>query len=255
MEKLFANVRAFYLLCLALGLFHVVVLAGLCRRLGAAMPQAVKGDGSLAVAFGDARETIGAAMVHKADSYFHGGIDMDCKLEEGHDGDEDDDGCGHGHAHGHAERHLPASGRDPWRWINDHVRAPSVHVHLKGPKAVETMPWLWAAVRADPKNAEAWTTAWYVANNIVRDRALAWRIVEEAKRTLPDSLQIALYEARHVYDFGRGDSAAAEKLFKEVCSKALARCGGDEAKLGDSDAEALRDARAYLGKIEKDRAK
>ena len=79
MEKFFANVRVCFLLCLFLGLWHVVVLASQVSRFGDAMPQVVKGEGALAVAFGDARETISRAFVHKADSYFHGGVDMECK--------------------------------------------------------------------------------------------------------------------------------------------------------------------------------
>ena len=70
----------------------------------AARPQAATGDDALAVAFGDARRTIGAALLHKADSYFHGGVDMDghrpCELE-GHDhgGPCDHGPCGHDKGH------------------------------------------------------------------------------------------------------------------------------------------------------------
>ena len=66
------------LLALALGRFDV-----------ARLPQVVQGDDALSVAFGDAKSTISAAMVHKADSYFHGGIDMECK--EHHDQHDDHD--------------------------------------------------------------------------------------------------------------------------------------------------------------------
>ena len=48
------------------------------------LPQVVRGDDALSVAFGDAKSTISAAMVHKADSYFHGGIDMECKEHHDH---------------------------------------------------------------------------------------------------------------------------------------------------------------------------
>jgi len=73
------------LLALVLGRFDV-----------ARLPQVVQGDDALSVAFGDAKSTISAAMVHKADSYFHGGIDMECK--EHHDHHDHD----HDHDHDHS---------------------------------------------------------------------------------------------------------------------------------------------------------
>ena len=72
-----------------------VVAVGLALVLGrfdvARLPQVVQGDDALSVAFGDAKSTISAAMVHKADSYFHGGIDMECKEHHHHHDDHDHD--------------------------------------------------------------------------------------------------------------------------------------------------------------------
>ena len=111
------------------------------------LPQVAKGGDALSVAFADAKETISAAMVQKADSYFHGGIDMDCHAAHGHGHEQepDHDECHHGHCNP-----PEMAGLDPWRWINSHVRAPERHVHLDGEKSAETLPWFWAAVRADP---------------------------------------------------------------------------------------------------------
>ena len=77
----------------ALPCFVVAVLLALAiGRFGPArMPQVVSGDDALSVAFGDAKSTISAAMVHKADSYFHGGIDMECAEAHDHHHDEPDD--------------------------------------------------------------------------------------------------------------------------------------------------------------------
>ena len=36
------------------------------------------------------------------------------------------------------------------------------------------MPWLWAAVSADPRNVDAWTTAWYAARSIMKDAS--WKL-------------------------------------------------------------------------------
>ena len=78
---------------LALPCFVVAVLLALVLgRFGVArLPQVVQGDDALSVAFGDAKSTISAAMVHKADSYFHGGIDMECKEHHDHHDDHDHD--------------------------------------------------------------------------------------------------------------------------------------------------------------------
>ena len=74
----------------ALPCFMVAVLLALVLgRFGVArLPQVVQGDDALSVAFGDAKSTISAAMVHKADSYFHGGIDMECKAHHDHHHDQ-----------------------------------------------------------------------------------------------------------------------------------------------------------------------
>ena len=173
----------------ALSAFTIAVMLALAPV--GRLPQVARGDGALAVLFGDARETISHALVHKADSYFHGGIDMECKHLGEHD-DHDHKDC---HVrHDHVEETHAAF--DLWRWINSHVRAPEQHIHLDGKKSVELMPWFWAAVKADPHNIDAWTTAWYVANNTLKDKALARRVIDEAKAKNPDSLGIAFTEAR-----------------------------------------------------------
>ena len=185
------------------------------------LPQMVQGDDALSVAFADAKATISAAMVHKADSYFHGGIDM--------------------------ERQRRAD--DPWRWINRHVRAPERHVHLEGRKNVELLPWFWASVKADPHNVDAWTTAWYIANNGLKDRALARRILDEAKAKNPESLEIAWTEARFAYDGGKGDAAAAERLLERARGMGKRKCGGRLSELSPREAEAFCGILDYLSKL------
>ena len=174
------------------------------------MPQVVRGDGALAVAFGDARETISHALVHKADSYFHGGIDMECKHLEEHGGHED--------RHGRQDHVEETHGIfDPWRWINSHVRAPERHIHLDGGKSVELLPWFWAAVRADPHNVDAWTTAWYVAAHVMKDDLLALRIAEDGWRRNPGSIEIACalgrtYRAKNTFDRGKSKAMFEEAV-------------------------------------------
>ncbi len=258
---------------LALPCFVVAVLLALVLgRFGVArLPQVVQGDDALSVAFGDAKSTISAAMVHKADSYFHGGIDMECKEHHNHHDDHDHhDHHDHhdDHDHDHAPNPpIPQSSNppipqshtfDPWGWINQHVRAPEKHVHLEGAKSVELMPWFWASVKADPHNIDAWTTAWYTANTMLKDQALARRILDEAKAKNPDSLEIAWTEARFVYQGGKGDVAAATRLLEEARRMGKRKCGGRLSELAPHEAEAFCNILGYLSKIlydqgEKDR--
>ena len=250
---------------LALPCFVVAVLLALVLgRFGVArLPQVVQGDDALSVAFGDAKSTISAAMVHKADSYFHGGIDMECKEHHNHHDDHDHHDH-HDHHDDHDHDHAPnppipqSHTFDPWGWINQHVRAPEKHVHLEGAKSVELMPWFWASVKADPHNIDAWTTAWYTANTMLKDQALARRILDEAKAKNPDSLEIAWTEARFVYQGGKGDVAAATRLLEEARRMGKRKCGGRLSELAPHEAEAFCNILGYLSKIlydqgEKDR--
>ena len=249
---------------LALPCFVVAVgLALILGRFGVArLPQVVQGDDALSVAFGDAKSTISAAMVHKADSYFHGGIDMECKehhdYHDDHDHDHHHDRSG-GHDHDAAPNPSTLNPQhtthtfDLWGWINQHVRAPEKHVHLEGAKSVELMPWFWASVKADPHNIDAWTTAWYTANTMLKDQALARRILDEAKAKNPDSLEIAWTEARFVYQGGKGDVAAAARLLEEARSLGKRKCGGRLSELAPPEAEALCNILGYLSKILYDR--
>lgn len=247
-----------HLAAAALGIVVAVSLALAAGRFGDAMPQVATGGDALSVAFGDAKAAISLAMVRKADSYFHGGIDMDCGDAHGHrQGQAHDHEGDHGHDddHGHVEGDVaPArDGCDPWRWINARVRAPEVHRHLERAEAVELMPWFWAAVKADPHNADAWTTAMYVAERMLKDVDLARRIAGEARAKNPDSLEIACAAACLEYGGGHGDVQAAEALFERVRSIGKAKCGGRLGELNPHDAEEYCRALDYLSKIMADR--
>ena len=265
----------------SLGVYICLLGAAMLTRLlpggGSAdsMPQVVKGEGALAVAFGDARETISRAFIHKADGYFHGGIDMDCDhlgdhrhddhCKDGcHDHDHDHDEAGHDHDHNHDHdeadhdhdheaEHNEASHAflDPWRWINAHVRAPSVHVHLEGKQSVEMMPWFWASVKADPHNIEAWTTTWYVANNSMKDKALALRVVNEGLEKNPDDPELLLCRGRTYYDRGHGDLAAAYAAFSAAFGAADRIVQRDGDKAPERIVWVRKFAKAYLDEMAK----
>ena len=189
----------------------IVVIGALALLLGrlptGRLPQVVKGDDALSVAFGDARAVIAQMMIRKSDSYFHGGVDIDCPL---HGKDHD---CHHDEDHRTAQsnnrtfEHSNNGFSDPWNWINAHVRAPQRHVHLDGAQAVELMPFYWAAVRADPHDVEAWTTAIFIASDHLKDDALAKRLIAEAGEKNPSSAEVAFAEGRYLHRNGNLDDA------------------------------------------------
>ena len=196
---------------------------GLVMRIAPArMPQALGGGDFLSVLLGDAKKDISDAMVHEADSYFHGGVDMDC--HHLHGGHHHDSGtcCHHDHGHDHDadcdDHHEGAF--DPWRWINVHVRAPEIDRHLSTKQAVEMMPWFWIAVKADPHNVEAWSTAWYTASHVMKDEALALRIAVEGQRLNPESLEMACVLGRAYRAETTRDSEKSEEMFHRVVEMA-----------------------------------
>lgn len=224
--------------------------AELCASFGDALPQQAADGDVLSVAFSDAREELASALVHRADSYFHGGIDLDCHAAHGHAHEHGE----HDHDHDDIDRHEQDGGWfDPWEWIDSRVRAPSVHRHLEGSETMELMPWLWAGVRADPRNVANWTTAWYVASHMAKDHALAREILAEARRANPESMELAFTAGCEAYDGGRGDAAAAETLFLEAKALGERSCGGDLSRLSEHDSQIYQFILGYLRKIEEDR--
>lgn len=189
----------------ALPLAGLYLLLMLGRLPAGKLPQVVKGDDALSVAFGDARAVIAQMMIRKSDSYFHGGIDIECPMH-GKD-------CDCHHEEDHRTTHSNNVFRDPWNWINAHVRAPQRHVHLDGTQAMELMPFYWAALRADPHDVGAWTTAIFIASDHLKDDALAKRLIVEAREKNPNSAEIAFAEGRYLRRNGNGDLDAARECF------------------------------------------
>ena len=227
--------------------------AELCASFGDALPQQAADGDVLSVAFSDAREELASILVHRADSYFHGGIDFDCHAVHGHDHEPEHGEDEHEHDD-HHDGHVHDGGWfDPWEWIGSRVRAPGVHRHLEGAETMELMPWLWAGVRADPRNVANWTTAWYVASHMAKDHALAREILAEARRANPESMELAFTMGREAYGGGRGDAAAAERLFLEAKALGERSCGGDLSRLGGHDSQIYQFTLGYLRKIAEDR--
>lgn len=237
-----------------------------------ALPQIARGGDALSVAFGGAKQAISAAALTKADSYFHGGIDMECTDEEygghqhhhDHEGDvceEHGEGCDGHHHHDQegeegseeaANGEAPSRRFDPWAWINVRVRAPEIEKHLEGKKAVELIPWLWASVHADPHNVEAWTTALYIASSVMGDRDLGERIIEDGVKANPGSFVIERSRGQFYYNVGKGDFPRARAAFEAGYRKAQAACDGDFSKLSEDDARVFAAIVSHLGIFAKD---
>ncbi len=251
--------------------FSALCAAGAAFAIGAApsgkMPQLARGGDALSVAFGGAKAAISDAMFRQADSYFHGGVDMECSCRHHYDGSAEHDldhggheHHGHEHAHGgpghdhdghdhEGHDHDSDGGLDPWAWINERIRAPEVERHLEGEKAVELMPWFWASVKADPHNVEAWTTALYIADRIIKNEKLAASILADAKAANPRSMEIALAEGRFLYRGGKGNMAASETAFANARRLGLSSCGSDVSVLSGHDAEVFLNILDYLSAI------
>ena len=237
-----------------MGRVGLIVLVGalalLLGRLPAGkLPQAVKGDDVLSVAFGDARAVLAQMMIRKSDSYFHGGVDIGCPCEHCKEDalPRTVAASATGADRYHASRDSTISKSfDPWNWINAHVRAPQRHVHLDGTQAVELMPFYWAALRADPHDVGAWTTAIFIASDHLKDDALAKRLIAEAGEKNPNSAEVAFAEGRYLRRNGNGDLNAARECFMRA-ERLLAQKG--EVNWTEDDRVLSNLIRTFLGSV------
>ena len=234
------------------GLLAVLaLLVGLlARTVPARMPQALAGGDFLSVLLGDAKKDISGAMVREADSYFHGGVDINCHHLHGHPDHSQHDHAPEAHHDHHAEEQHGHEDKsfDPWQWINAHVRAPEIDRHLDGNKAVEMMPWFWVAIKSDPHNVEAWSTAWYAASHMMKDAELALRIATEGWLHNPESLEMACVLGRAYRTEATRDQGKSEEMFHKVLELAQGK-----KELEDSDELSLCSALGYLADSAKHR--
>jgi len=194
-----------------------------------ALPRGTSGGDLLAVCFGDARAVFSTAMVRKADSYFHGGVDLDAHEVAEHAAARA--GGTHGVLAGEAyEAEEAARDRaaaapvtflpDPWAWIDARVHVQE-HRHLDDAHARELIPWFWAAVRADPSNLSAYEDAAYVVGTMMKNPGGAIKILDEG---------IAHNPRAAILDFDRGeiferrikDRAIAAAAFERAALKSAA---------------------------------
>lgn len=161
--------------------------------------------------FGEGRQILGEEMIEKADRYFHGGVGHrhigECHaLEHAAAEDEEKHGDEHehdespspesptGHEHGqHAQQHP---WWQPWGRLNTALH-PHGHRHLHGKRQEkEVLPWVWAAVQADPHNIRAWlTTAYWLANRLDKP-VQAVDLLDHGIRRNPDAYPLLAAKAR-----------------------------------------------------------
>ena len=233
-----------------------VAVAAVCQFIvpSGEMPQKSDSD-PLAILFGDMRVLIGRRMIGKADEYFHGGVtDLDCSLEHsnhhhGHDNDEEhghhDDDDHHGEEEGTHDEAAPI--RAPWSFVTRAIRLPSIERHLEGESTREILPWLWAALRVDSGNVNAYANAAYVLDSLYGDKDKALAVLEEGLSTNPGSAELEFQKGELLLS-GFKAPAKAEASFRA----ALAKAPTDKhlQNRDDIDAPLLEiRALAYLGRL------
>lgn len=231
-----------------------VCLSFLVPRLAGEAPVQAGGADLLSLFFADARSIIGKSLVTKADSYFHGGVTMECTDAHGENPVAHDK---HDHAHD-AAREEPgddarpnAMSRDPWAWINANVHVQE-HRHLEGDELAELIPWLWAACRASPHNIEAYGMGWYVLAKMQKQVDQGLAVLEEGIRNNPDNVELEFTKGQCLFSDVK-DKAASEAAFMAAREKSIRNAKGDLSSLPEAEAEFFARALGYLAFIAKDR--
>lgn len=85
--------------------------------------------------------------------------------------------------------------------------SPTKHAHLGGAQVKEIMPWLWLALRTDPKNAElCLVTSFWLSSAIARND-LALQVLQEGQLNNPFCYEIQLEKGRLLLSMLRLTSA------------------------------------------------
>ncbi|OIO39054.1 MAG: hypothetical protein COT00_03795 [Candidatus Omnitrophica bacterium CG07_land_8_20_14_0_80_50_8] len=160
-----------------IGLMAFRIEGSLFRQL----PEAHSKD-PLTLLLGSAKESIGDTLFLKANSYFHGGVDMNLIQ---HEGMEDED---HG-AEGHELETYKKAYTDWVYKVNSRVKVLD-HIHLRGQETKELLPFLSAAVKLDPYNVSAVLTTAYWLNDYFKNTDAAIEILKQGLKDNPDSWEI-----------------------------------------------------------------
>lgn len=225
------------------------------KRYADEMPQ-YAGEDLFSLLFSDARALLGDSFIKVSDRYYHGGIDISYTLPDHTDkfceGNDHDTGDHNGDGHTHhldqpdSPRHKSGSSNfpDPWAWLNARIHVQELR-HLEGSELVEIVPWIWAAIKADPHNIDAYETGWYVMAKMQKRPEDGMKILEDGIKNNPESISLEVTRGQSLIGDMK-DNVASEAAFLLAREKALKKCGGQPDNLSEEDVLLLRRALSYL---------
>ncbi len=211
---------------IALLAFLAVLLAVLISDRGWLGAPASDQNDLLGQLFGGARQAVSGNMMERADQYYHGGVGhQQCETphlpnedhaghdeHDGHDAPPDSDGKIH--IAEDTSREV-STGGGWWTRLNEALH-PRGHIHLHGERQTrELLPWMWAAVKADPENIEASITTVYWLSSQLDKSEQALDILDKAIRRNPDSYELLLAKGRIIRNH-RQDLKSAARLFRKA---------------------------------------
>lgn len=173
------------------------------------MPQQRSAD-ALSVLLGDVRSLIANEMIGKADQYFHGGVTDVQGCSHGHGGEEPPEEHGLPHPdHDEEAEESPEPLFDPWASLKRAVRLPSEDRHIEASDSHELLPWFWAAVKLDPRNAGAYLNAAYVMEVYHNKPQKSLEILDMGLAAVPGDPEICFSKGMLLYrKLGRPADAA-----------------------------------------------
>lgn len=193
------------------------------RHRPAALPRDLLGQW-----LGAGRGALSGQMLERADRYFHGGVGHTeaCfaasgeALAEPEEHGDHDDHAGH-ETHGQ-EGVLP----DWWSRLNAQVR-PREHLHTQGAREDrEVLPWLWAAVRADPHNVRAYEVGGYWLGKRLGRTREAFALLAEGLARNPGAYSLCTVRG-DLCLVPLNDRGAAREAYAEAWERWSARAGAD----------------------------
>lgn len=85
--------------------------------------------------------------------------------------------------------------------------SPHAHVHVHGDELNEIMPWLWFAIRTDPRNLESYLIAAYWLQTNSKRPDLAHKVLHRGMVIMPRAYALYLDDARVYIEEGRLEAA------------------------------------------------
>ena len=166
---------------------------------------------------GQGRLALSVQFLQRADLYYHGGVESDDECLE-HEGGHDDVSEAAEEAHHHDEDVATeaTAATDWWSRLNAEVH-PHGHEHLRGVRyEKEILPWVWAAVQADPHNTKAYEIGAYWLGKRLSQPDEALRLLRDGQARNPASYALASAVANLYQDVLRKNAEAyAEYLEAE----------------------------------------